>query len=124
MNIFFLENEEPKIKVKCLEILKTHVDCMLPFRKQIFIEKIVMENLNKALDSTNTIPIEVQIMCFDLIISYIRELSEATEGLLLRSTLLNYIKTTDDKRIMAAVVNVMQFLMQINFLNLNHNFSF
>lgn len=101
-----LDNSNPFVKVKCLEILSNHVETLTRIGKQVFIEKVVLENLNKARDSENNIPYEVQIKCFGLIISYIKELSEATEGIILNSTFLEYIKTTTDERIMITILNV------------------
>lgn len=94
------------IKIKCLEILKTHVDTLQRNGKQIFIEKVVIECLNKARDIENNIPFEVQFKCFELIITYIKDLPEATEGVLLNTTILEYIKTTTDERIMRTILNV------------------
>lgn len=101
-----LDNINPFVKVKCLEILNSHIETLPRIGKQVFIEKVVLENLNKAKDSEYNIPIEVQIKCFELIISYIKELSEATEGIILNSTFLEYIKTTTDERIMILILNV------------------
>lgn len=98
------------IKIKCLEILKTHVDTLTRQGKQVFIEKVVMENLDKARDVENKIPFEVQTKCFELVITYIQDLSEATEGVLLNSTLLQYIKTTTDEHIMTIILNVIKFI--------------
>lgn len=108
----FLDNTNPLIKVKCLEIIKTHVDTLPRVGKQVFIEKVVMENLDKAKHIENSIPFEVQIKCFELVIVYIKDLSEATEGILLNSILLEYIKTTTDERIMTIILNVISFLFQ------------
>lgn len=77
--------------------------------KQVFIEKVVMENLDKARDSEYDIPLQVQIKCFELVITYIQDLSEATEGILLNSTLMQYIKTTTDEQIMIIILNVIIF---------------
>lgn len=77
--------------------------------KQVFIEKVVMENLDKATYSNNNIPLQVQIKCFELVITYIQDLSEATEGILLNSTLMKYIKTTTDEQIMIIILNVIIF---------------
>lgn len=96
------------VKVKCLELLNNHIETLPRISKQVFIEKVVMENLNKAIDLENNIPFEVQIKCFELIISYIKELSEATEGLILNTTFLKYIKTTTDERIMIMILNVIK----------------
>lgn len=74
--------------------------------KQVFIEKVVMENLDRARDFENNIPFEVQLKCFELVITYIKDISEATEGVLLNSILLEYIKTTTDERIMIIILNV------------------
>jgi len=98
------------IKVKCLEILKTHVDTLSRLGKQVFIEKVVMENLDKARNSENNISFEVQIKCFELVIIFIKDLSEATEGILLNSTFLEYIKTTTDEQIMTIILNVYIFI--------------
>lgn len=95
--------------MKCLEILKTHVDTLPRLGKQVFIEKVVIENLNKARDPDNDIPLQVQIKCFELVITYIQDLSEATEGILLKSTLMQYIKTTTDEQIMIIILNVIIF---------------
>lgn len=108
MYIFVLDNKYPSIKVKCLEILKTHVDTLSRVGKQVFIEKVVMENLEKAKDMRNNIPFEVQMKCFELVINYIKDLSEATEGILLNSILLDYINTTTDERIMTIILNVIK----------------
>lgn len=94
------------IKVECLEILKTHVDSLPRVGKQVFIEKVIMENLNKARDSENNIPLDVQIKCFQLVITYIKDLSEANERMFLNSTLMQYIKTTTDEQIMVVILNV------------------
>lgn len=68
-----------------------------------------MENLDKARYLENNIPFEVQKTCFELIITYIKDLSQATEGVLLNSILLEYIKTTEDERIMEIILDVMLF---------------
>lgn len=94
------------LKVKCLEILKTHVDTLQRSGKQIFIERIIIEYLDKARDSENNIPFEVQSKCFELVVTYIKDLPEVTEGVLLNSTILEYIKTTTDERIMMTILNV------------------
>lgn len=104
-----LDNKNPSVKVKCLEILKTHIDTVPRAGKQVFIEKVVMENLDKARNSENNIPFEVQMKCFELVIIYIKDLSEATEGILLNTTFLEYIKTTTDERIMTVILNVGSF---------------
>jgi len=62
--------------------------------------------LNRARDFENNIPFEVQVKCFELIITYIRDISEAAEGVLLNSTLMEYIKTTTDERIIIIILNV------------------
>lgn len=116
----FLDNKSPLVKVKCLEILKTHVDTLSRVGKQVFIEKVVMENLDKARDSDNGIPLQVQIKCFELVITYIQELSEATEGILLNSILMQYIKTTTDEQIMIIILNVIMFYV----MNFNNCFNF
>lgn len=102
----FSDNRNPNVKVLCLEILKTHVDTLPRVGKQVFIEKVVIENLDRARDFENNIPFEVQLKCFELVITYIKDISEAAEGVLLNSTLLEYIKTTTDERIMIIILNV------------------
>lgn len=62
--------------------------------------------MNRARDFENNIPFEVQVKCFELIITYIRDISEAAEGVLLNSTLMEYIKTTTDERIIIIILNV------------------
>lgn len=109
VRIFFSDNINPNVKVKCLEILKIHVDTLPRVGKQVFIEKVVLENLDRARDFENNIPFEVQVKCFELIITYIKDISEAAEGVLLNSTLLEYIKTTTDERIMIIILNVTKF---------------
>lgn len=109
MSAIVLDNKNPSVKVKCLEILKTHIDTLPRVGKQVFIEKVVMENLDKARISGNNIPFEVQIKCFELVLTYIKDLSEATEGILLNSTFLEYINTTTDERIMKVILNVRKF---------------
>lgn len=79
--------------------------------KQIFIEKVVIENLHKAKDIKNNIPFEVQMKCFELILNYIKDLSEATEGILLNSIFLEFMKTTEDERIMTIILNVMKYII-------------
>lgn len=106
-------NRNPKVKVLCLEILKTHVDTLQRVGKQVFIEKVVIENLDRARDFENNIPFEVQLKCFELIITYLRDISEAAEGVLLNSTLLEYIKTTTDERIMIIILNVITKWVEI-----------
>ncbi|VVC36854.1 Hypothetical protein CINCED_3A003660 [Cinara cedri] len=110
---FNTNNSNPSIKVKSLDILKTHVDTLSRNGKQVFIEKVVLENLNKARDSENNIPFEVQIKCFELIITYIKDIPEATEGIILNSTILEYIKTTTDERIMTIILNVITKWIEI-----------
>lgn len=102
----FSDNRNPKVKVLCLEILKCHVDTLPRVGKQVFIEKVVIENLDRARDFENNIPFEVQLKCFEFVITYIKDISEAAEGVLLNSTLLEYIKTTTDERIMIIILNV------------------
>lgn len=102
----FLDNGNPVIKVKCLEVLKIHINTLSKSKKQLFIEKVVMENLDKARCLENSIPFGVQKKCFELIIDYIQDLSQATEGVLLNSILLEYIKTTTDERIMELILDV------------------
>ncbi|XP_025202207.1 transcription-associated protein 1-like [Melanaphis sacchari] len=106
-------NSNSKVKVQCLEILKTHVDSLPRVGKQVFIEKVVIENLDRARDFENNIPFEVQVKCFELIINYIKDISEAAEGVLLNSTLLEYIKTTTDERIMIIILNVITKWIEI-----------
>lgn len=113
MYIFFLDNNNPLIKVKCLEVLKIHIDTLPKSKRQLFIEKVVMENLDKARYLENNIPFEVQKKCFELIIIYIQDLSQATEGVLLNSILLEYIKTTTDERIMELILDVILFIMNL-----------
>jgi hypothetical protein len=72
----------------------------------LFIEKVVMECLDKARDIENNIPFEVQVKCFEIIITYIKDLPEATEGIFLNKIILEYIKTTTDERIMRTILNV------------------
>lgn len=102
----FSDNRNPNVKVLCLDILKTHVNTLPRVGKQVFIEKVVIENLDRARDFENNIPFEVQLKCFELVITYIKDISEAAEGVLLNSTLLEYIKTTTDERIMIVILNV------------------
>lgn len=119
MFILFLDNKTPSIKVTCLEILRTHVDTLPRLGRQVFIERVVMENLDKARDPENNIPFEVQKKCFELVISFIKDLSEATEGVLLNSTILEYIKTTTDERIMIIILNVIESNIVYYMINLN-----
>lgn len=107
LNIFS-DNYNPKVKEKCLEILKSHVDTLPRGGKQVFIEKVLIENLDKARDVENNIPIEVQIKCFELLISYIKDVSEVAERVLLNSTLPEYIKITTDERLMTIILNVIK----------------
>lgn len=93
--------------MKCLEVLKLHIDTLPRSKKQVFIEKLVMENLDKARYLENNIPFEVIKKCFELIITYIKDLSQATEGVLLNSILLEYIITTTDEKIMEIILDVM-----------------
>lgn len=67
--------------------------------------------MNRARDFENNIPFEVQVKCFELIITYIRDISEAAEGVLLNSTLMEYIKTTTDERIIIIILNVILFYL-------------
>ncbi|XP_029341770.1 transformation/transcription domain-associated protein isoform X2 [Acyrthosiphon pisum] len=106
-------NRNPNVKVLCLEILKTHVDTLPRVGKQVFIEKVVIENLDRARDFENNIPFEVQLKCFELVITYIKDISEAAEGVLLNSTLLEYIKTTTDERIMIIILNIITKWIEI-----------
>lgn len=103
------------IKIKCLEILKTHVDTLTRSGKQIFVEKVVMEYLVKARDTENCISFDVQMKCFELVISYIKDLPQVTEGILLNSIILEYIKTTTDERIMMTILNVIAWINFIYF---------
>jgi len=100
----------------CLEILKTHVDTLTRVGKQVFIEKVVLENLDRARDLENNIPFEVQLKCFELIITYIKDISDMSERVLLNSTLLEYIKTTTDERIMIIILNVIKFKLFLSIL--------
>jgi len=109
--IFVLDNKNPSIKVKCLEILKIHVDTLPRIGKQVFIEKVVMEILDKAKDIKNNIPFEVQMKCFELILTYIRDLSKTTEKILLNSIFVEFIKTTTDKRITTIILNVIKSII-------------
>lgn len=77
----------------------------------MFIEKVVIQNLDSARDDANNIPFEVQVKCFELIITFVKDIPEETKEVILNTTFLEYIKTTTDERIMTIILNV----IQINF---------
>lgn len=105
---FRLDNSNPLIKVKCLELLKFHVDKLPRNGKQLFVEKVVIENLNRARHGVNNIPFEVQVKCFELIITFLKNVPEETEEIIINRILLEYIKTITDERIMTIIFNVIQ----------------
>lgn len=77
--------------------------------KEFFIEQIVMKVLDQARDSNNNIPVEVQIKCFEIIITYFKVIPEVIERILLKSTVFEYIRSTKDEKIMRAILNVTKF---------------
>lgn len=77
--------------------------------KEFFIEQIVMKVLDQARDSNNNIPVEVQIKCFEIIITYFQVIPEIIERILLKSTVFEYIRSTKDEKIMRAILNVTKF---------------